>query len=90
MSPSRDDVLTALEKVIDPELRRSVVELDMVRDVRVGDGRVSLTIALTVPSPLTPSQRDTAPNATRTTPANRPPTSHTVLFCSSFFISVLL
>ena len=49
MSASRDDVLKALEQVIDPELRRSVVELDMVRDVRVGDGRVSLTIALTVP-----------------------------------------
>jgi len=48
MSASRDDVLTALEKVIDPELRRSVVELDMVRDVRIEGGQVALTIALTV------------------------------------------
>jgi metal-sulfur cluster biosynthetic enzyme len=35
MAVSRDAVLSALEGVIDPELKRSVVELDMVRDVRV-------------------------------------------------------
>jgi len=49
MTARRDDVLRALEKVIDPELRRSVVELDMVRDLNLEDGIVSLTIALTVP-----------------------------------------
>ncbi len=46
---ARHEVLRALESVIDPELKRSVVELDMVRDVRVEDGAVSVTIALTVP-----------------------------------------
>jgi ATP-binding protein involved in chromosome partitioning len=49
MAVSRDEVLRALEGVIDPELKRSVVELDMVRDVRVQDGSVAVTIALTVP-----------------------------------------
>jgi ATP-binding protein involved in chromosome partitioning len=49
MDPRREDVFKALESVIDPELGRSVVELDMVRDLHVEDGRVSLTIALTVP-----------------------------------------
>ena len=49
MAVSRDAVLSALEGVIDPELKRSVVELDMVRDVRVDGGDVSVTIALTVP-----------------------------------------
>jgi len=49
MRPDRDEVLKALENVIDPELRRSVVELDMVRDVLIeDDGSVSVTIALTV------------------------------------------
>jgi ATP-binding protein involved in chromosome partitioning len=49
MRPDRDEVLKALENVIDPELRRSVVELDMVRNVLVeDDGSVSVTIALTV------------------------------------------
>jgi ATP-binding protein involved in chromosome partitioning len=47
--PDRDDVLRALESVIDPELRRPVTELDMVRDVEVrDDGHVDVTIALTV------------------------------------------
>ena len=46
--PDRDAILKALEQVIDPELRRPVTELDMVRDVVVEpDGGVSLTIALT-------------------------------------------
>jgi ATP-binding protein involved in chromosome partitioning len=49
MRPARDAILKALEQVIDPELRRPVTELDMVRDVLVeDDGRVSVTIALTV------------------------------------------
>jgi ATP-binding protein involved in chromosome partitioning len=39
----------ALAAVIDPELRRSVVELDMVRGVEVRGGHVDVTIALTVP-----------------------------------------
>ena len=46
---SRDEILLALERVIDPELHRSVVELDMIRDVVVDDTSVSVTIALTVP-----------------------------------------
>ena len=49
MAVSRDTVLSALVGVIDPELGRSVVELDMVRDVQVDGGRVVVTIALTVP-----------------------------------------
>ena len=44
----RDDVLKALEQVIDPELRKPVTELDMVRDVRIDGGAVHVTIALTV------------------------------------------
>jgi ATP-binding protein involved in chromosome partitioning len=48
VSPDRDDVLRALERVIDPELRKPVTELDMVRDVVVEGGDVTVTIALTV------------------------------------------
>jgi ATP-binding protein involved in chromosome partitioning len=47
--PDRDTVMKALEAVIDPELKRSVVELDMVRGVEIEGGRVDVTIALTVP-----------------------------------------
>src|ERR671933_1398531 len=48
MEPRREDVLRALERVIDPELGRPVTELDMVRDVRVEGGDVAVTVALTV------------------------------------------
>ncbi len=49
MKPDRDAILRALEQVIDPELKRPVTDLDMVRDVLVEeDGAVSVTIALTV------------------------------------------
>ena len=48
VSPDRDAILKALENVIDPELRRPVTELDMVRDVEIDGGDVSVTIALTV------------------------------------------
>ena len=46
--PSRDLILKALEGVIDPELRRPVTELDMVREVEIDGGDVRVTIALTV------------------------------------------
>jgi ATP-binding protein involved in chromosome partitioning len=48
MEARRDQILKALEQVIDPELKRNVVELDMVRDVRVDGGDVTVGIALTV------------------------------------------
>jgi ATP-binding protein involved in chromosome partitioning len=48
MSPDREAIHQALEQVIDPELRKPVTELDMVRDVTVDGGHVAVTIALTV------------------------------------------
>jgi ATP-binding protein involved in chromosome partitioning len=48
MEPNRDDIMRALERVIDPELRRPVTELDMVRGVEIDGGDVRVTIALTV------------------------------------------
>jgi ATP-binding protein involved in chromosome partitioning len=49
MQPVREEIIAALGKVIDPELKKPVTELDMVRDVRIDGGRVAVTIALTVP-----------------------------------------
>jgi ATP-binding protein involved in chromosome partitioning len=66
MAISRDAVLSALEGVIDPELKRSVVELDMVRDIGVDGGDVSVTIALTVPGcPLRASFEEQVEEALR-------------------------
>ena len=46
--PNRDLIMKALERVIDPELRKPVTELDMVRGVEIDGGDVRVTIALTI------------------------------------------
>jgi ATP-binding protein involved in chromosome partitioning len=46
--PTEDQVLEALRPVQDPELNRSIVDLDMVRGIRVDGGSVAVTVALTV------------------------------------------
>ena len=48
--PTRDQVLEALKVVIDPELRRDIVELGMVRSIDIKDGGVvDVTVSLTTP-----------------------------------------
>jgi ATP-binding protein involved in chromosome partitioning len=52
MSPvvGKDEILKALEVVIDPELHRSIVELDMVRSIEPNaNGVVDVTVSLTTP-----------------------------------------
>jgi ATP-binding protein involved in chromosome partitioning len=47
---NRDEILKALEVVIDPELHRSIVELDMVRSIELSsNGVVDVTVSLTTP-----------------------------------------
>jgi Mrp family chromosome partitioning ATPase len=62
--PTNDDVMHALRRVIDPEIGRNLVDLNMIHDLQVGaDGRVGFTLALTVPNcPL----RDQMANDART------------------------
>jgi ATP-binding protein involved in chromosome partitioning len=48
--PTREQVLDALKTVIDPELRRDIVELEMVRSLEVHDnGVVDVMVSLTTP-----------------------------------------
>ena len=45
---TREEIMSSLESVIDPELRRSIVELGMVRSIDIGDdGAVAVTVSLT-------------------------------------------
>src|SRR5271154_5486633 len=47
---SRDEILKALEVVIDPELHRSIVELDMVRSIDLSaNGVIDVMVSLTTP-----------------------------------------
>jgi ATP-binding protein involved in chromosome partitioning len=46
----RNEILKALQAVIDPELHRSIVELDMVRSIEIGaNGVIDVTVSLTTP-----------------------------------------
>jgi ATP-binding protein involved in chromosome partitioning len=48
--PTKEQVTAALQGVIDPELRRSIVELGMVRSVQIADdGQVDVVVSLTTP-----------------------------------------
>jgi ATP-binding protein involved in chromosome partitioning len=48
--PTEEQIREALRAVIDPELRRSIVELDMVRSIAVSaNGVVDVTVSLTTP-----------------------------------------
>ncbi len=49
MTTTRQDVIEALRPVQDPELHRSIVELDMVREIAIELPLVRVQIALTIP-----------------------------------------
>jgi ATP-binding protein involved in chromosome partitioning len=50
MAPTTDQIRDALRSVIDPELRRDIVELEMVRSIDVHEnGVVDVTVSLTTP-----------------------------------------
>src|SRR4051812_11187717 len=51
-SPSltEQDVLSALKGVKDPDLHRDLVDLGMIKDIRIGDGSLGLTVNLTTPA----------------------------------------
>ena len=42
-------IMDALRRVNDPEIHRSIVDLKMVRDLKIQDGKVSFTRASTIP-----------------------------------------
>jgi ATP-binding protein involved in chromosome partitioning len=48
--PSKEQVTEALRAVIDPELRRSIVDLGMVRSIEISaEGKVEVVVSLTTP-----------------------------------------
>ncbi|GAA0034946.1 Mrp/NBP35 family ATP-binding protein [Brevibacterium metallidurans] len=47
-TPTTETVTEALRTVIDPEIRRNIVDLDMVSDISIDGGRVTVTVLLTI------------------------------------------
>src|ERR1041385_3453188 len=50
MNITKDQVLKALSTVNDPDIKRDLVSLNMIRDVVVSDNSVSFTVVLTTPA----------------------------------------
>src|SRR5713101_2268208 len=49
-SLTEQDVLNALKGVKDPDLGRDLVDLGMIKNIRIGDGKLDLTVNLTTPA----------------------------------------
>lgn len=49
-SVTESQVMEALSHVIEPELHRDLVSLNMVRDVKIDDSRIDFTVVLTTPA----------------------------------------
>lgn len=45
---AKDQVMKALDEVMDPEIHKSLVELNMVRDIQIDGGSVRVTVVLTI------------------------------------------
>ena len=59
--PTDEQILKALEVVIDPELRKSIVELGMVRSIeQADDGKVAVIVSLTTAGCLIRNHFETA------------------------------
>jgi len=48
--PAVEDLRKALSRVEDPELHKDLISLNMIRDLKVEDGRVSFALVLTTPA----------------------------------------
>lgn len=47
-SVTEEEVVAALKNVLDPELRRCLIELGMVKDLKIKGDHVGITVSLTV------------------------------------------
>jgi ATP-binding protein involved in chromosome partitioning len=72
MQLTEKDVLDALSQVQDPDLKRDVVSLGMVRQIRITDSEVSLSVVLTTPAcPLKDKIREDCLTALKSVAGNR-------------------
>ena len=49
-NPTAEQILEALSTVVDPDLKKDLVYLNMVEDVAVDSNRISFTLLLTTPA----------------------------------------
>ncbi|OFV96261.1 MAG: chromosome partitioning protein [Acidobacteria bacterium RIFCSPLOWO2_12_FULL_54_10] len=67
--PTQEQVLTALRKVMDPDLHRDIVTLGFVRDLKIDQGKVSFSVVLTTPAcPVKDRLKEESEQAVRAIP----------------------
>ena len=68
-SPTREAIVEALSRVNDPELHRDVISLNMIRDIEISGGDVSLQLVLTTPAcPVRRDFQEMVENAVKAVP----------------------
>lgn len=50
LQPTQESILAALSKVQEPELHKDLVTLNMIREIKIEEGKVSFTVVLTTPA----------------------------------------
>ena len=66
MSYSQSDIVKALSTVEDPDLKRDLVSLNMIKDIKIDSEKVSFTVVLTTPAcPLKEKIRQDCEDAVR-------------------------
>lgn len=50
MNVDEKDILQALSTVLDPDIKRDLVSLNMIRDIKIDGGAISFTVVLTTPA----------------------------------------
>lgn len=50
MNLTKEDILKALSTVEDPDLKKDLVTLNMIKDLKLDDGKVSFSVVLTTPA----------------------------------------
>src|SRR5215210_9594378 len=72
VTPLHDAIINALRQVNDPELHRDVISLNMIRDLEVHGGDVSLRLVLTTPAcPVRADFQEMVENAVKAVPGVR-------------------
>ncbi len=62
MSVTKDQVLATLKSVLEPNLQKDIVSLNLIKDLSVSSGDVALTITLTTPAKHIRNQIETEAN----------------------------
>src|SRR6266516_4051534 len=69
VTPLHDAIISALRQVNDPELHRDVISLNMIQDLEVNGGDVSLRLVFTTPAcPVRSDFQEMVENAVKAVP----------------------